>query len=209
MTAFIDAYEWIDTYKKAGEYDTAIMAARELLLKVKSGITYYSDAQKKVITLANSNISEVAKAAKDKSKIIDHELKSLYMWEEKLRKIVVMCEELKAKEAQRLVQARIQGEIQQEITLIRSHIKKNEISQAYHLSKKLLASHHDSKEAVDMLNKTQKLYNKAKLKEDQRLDEEKKRGRFLQEAGISTKVIDASSANEEDAPKEKWTGKLQ
>lgn len=151
------------------------MAARELLLKVKSGITYYSDAQKKVITLANSNISEVATAAKNKSKIIDHELKSLYTWEEKLRKVIARCEDLKAKELQRLEQARIEGEIEQELTLIRSHIKKNEVSQAYHLSKKLLASHHDSKKAVDMLNKTQKLYNKVKLKEDQRLDDEKKR----------------------------------
>ncbi len=150
----------------------------------------------------------MAKAAKEKNKIIDYELKNLYKCEEKLRKMIVICEELKAKEVGRLEQVRLQGEIQQEIILIRSHIKKGEISQAYHLSKKLLASYRDSKEAIEVLNKTQRLYNKVKLKEDQRLDEEKKRGRFLQEAGISTKVIDETLANKENTPKEKWTEKL-
>ncbi len=36
VTGFIDAYKWILTYNKAEEYETAIMACRELLLKVKS-----------------------------------------------------------------------------------------------------------------------------------------------------------------------------
>lgn len=102
VTAFIDAYRWIETYMKAGEYDTAIMAVRELLLKVKTGVTYYLNAQKKVSTLATSNIQEVAKAAKSKHKIIESELQSLHEWEEKLRKMIEVCEDQRAKQFTRL-----------------------------------------------------------------------------------------------------------
>lgn len=196
VTAFIDAYQWIETYIKAGEYDTAIMAVRELLLKVKTGITYYLNAQKKVATLASSNIQEVAKAAKAKNRVIDDELTSLHGWEEKLRKMIVVCEELKAKQSARLEQDRIRGEIHQEVNVIRGHIKKNEISQAYHLAKKLLSSHHDSKEAIEILNKTQSLYGKSKTKEDHRLEDEKKREKFLREVGITMKKKEEEALNE-------------
>lgn len=184
VTAFMDAYQWIETYIKAGEYDTAIMAIRELLLKVKSGVTYYLNAQKKVATLASSNIHEVAKAAKSKNKIIDAELQHLHEWEDKLRKAIVICEESKSKQMQRLEAERIKGEIHLEIVAIKNHIKKNEISQAYHLSKKLLSAHHDSQEAIDILNRTQNLYNKSRSKEDQRLEETKKQEKFFREVGI-------------------------
>ena len=65
MVAFNEAINWVETYIKAEEYETAMMATRELILKVKSGITYYLDAEKKVATLATSNIEEVAKKAKE------------------------------------------------------------------------------------------------------------------------------------------------
>lgn len=210
VTAFVDAYRWIETYMKAGEYDTAIMAVRELLLKVKTGITYYLNAQKKVATLASSNIQEVAKAAKAKNKIIDSELQSLHEWETKLRKIIQICEELKAKQTARLEQERIKGEIHLEVTNIKNHIKKQEISQAYHLAKKLLSSHHDSKEAIEILNKTQELYGKSKTKEDRRLEDEKKREKFLREAGISMKKKEEAEENGENEKKRfNWFGKFR
>lgn len=210
VTAFVDAYRWIETYMKAWEYDTAIMAVRELLLKVKTGITYYLNAQKKVATLASSNIQEVAKAAKAKNKIIDSELQSLHEWETKLRKIIQTCEELKSKQTARLEQERIKGEIHLEVTNIKNHIKKQEISQAYHLAKKLLSSHHDSKEAIEILNKTQDLYSKSKTKEDRRLEDEKKREKFLREAGISMKKKEAAEENSENEKRRfNWFGKLR
>ncbi len=200
VTAFIDAYRWIETYMKAGEYDTAIMAVRELLLKVKTGVTYYLNAQKKVSTLATSNIQEVAKAAKSKYKIIESELQSLHEWEEKLRKMIDVCEDQRAKQFTRLEIERVRWEIHMEVTVIKSHIKKNEITQAYHLAKKLLSSHHDSKEAIDILNKTQNLYNKSKTKEDHRLEDEKKREKFLREVGVTMKKKE-DEKNEEDEKK--------
>lgn len=193
---------------KAGEYDTAIMAVRELLLKVKSGVTYYLSAQKKVATLAASNIQEVSRAAKSKHKIIESELQSLLEWEEKLRKLITACEEQKLKQMSRLEQERIRGEIHMEAMAIKSHIKKNEITQAYHLAKKLLSSHHDSKEAIDILNKTQNLYNKSKTKEDHRLEDEKKREKFLREVGVSIKKKDEESTDEE-SKKSHWFQKIK
>jgi serine phosphatase RsbU (regulator of sigma subunit) len=208
VTAFAEAYKWIETYMKAGEYDTAIMAVRELLLKVKTGVTYYLNAQKKVATLATSNIQEVAKAAKSKHKIIESELQSLHEWEEKLRKLITICEEQKSKQHARLEQDRVRGEIHQEVTVIRAHIKKNEITQAYHLAKKLLSTHHDSKEAIDILNKTQSLYGKSKTKEDHRLEDEKKREKFLREVGVTMKKKEDA---EDDGEKKsfKWIDRIK
>jgi len=186
------------------------MAVRELLLKVKTGTTYYLNAQKKVATLASSNINEVAKAAKAKNKIIDAELQSLHEWEEKLRKMIQTCEELKNKQTKKLDQERIKGEIHLEVINIKTHIKKQEISQAYHLAKKLFSAHHDSKKASDILQKTENLYTKSKTKEDRRLEDEKKRERFLREAGISLKKKEDA---EEEAGKEKqgsrWFSKIR
>lgn len=95
MVAFNEAFSWIETYVKAEEYETAIMATRELMLKVKSGITYYLDAEKKVATLASSNIEDIAKKAKQKAKIIEREMKSLHQLELKLVKLIERIEILK------------------------------------------------------------------------------------------------------------------
>lgn len=91
---FQDAYEWILTYKKAKQYHTAVMAARELLLKIKSGITYYVSAEKKIAVLASSNIENIAKTAKEKQKTIEKTLSTLYHWESKIHKLILVCEEL-------------------------------------------------------------------------------------------------------------------
>lgn len=202
VTGFIDAYKWIETYAKAGEYDTALMATRELLLKVKTGITYYLEAQKKVATLASSNIAEVAKKAKSKNRIIDSELDHLYRWETKLRNTIVDCEEKKAKQLEKQEKLRIEAEIQKEIRDIKEHLRKNEVSQAYHLAKKLLAAHHDSQEAIDILHKTQNIYNKSKGKEESQVEESKKRDRFFREAGI--KVEKKEQIEEEQATQKEW-----
>ncbi|MFZ4461986.1 MAG: hypothetical protein ACOYN2_05820 [Patescibacteria group bacterium] len=63
VTDFSDAYDWIVTYQKSEEYDNAIMAARELLLKIKTGITYFNSAERKIAVLAASNIPSISKTA--------------------------------------------------------------------------------------------------------------------------------------------------
>jgi hypothetical protein len=68
---------WIETYIAAHEYDTAMIASRELLLKTKAGVTYYLSAEKKVKVLAISNIPAIAKASSIKLKEIRKNLKLL------------------------------------------------------------------------------------------------------------------------------------
>jgi hypothetical protein len=83
---FKDAIAWIETYIAANEFDTGLIATRELLLKTKTEITFYIAAEKKVTVLASSNIPSVAKASTAKLKEIKKNLKALTERENTLRK---------------------------------------------------------------------------------------------------------------------------
>lgn len=60
ITDISDALAWIKTYRKALNFDTAIIATKELILKNKIGITYYENASRKISVLENSNIEKIA-----------------------------------------------------------------------------------------------------------------------------------------------------
>ncbi len=169
-------------------------------------MNYYTNAEKKVITLASSNLEEVAEAAKGKLKLIANELKALYEWETKLRKLIEVSEELKAKRDERLFKEKRIAEIKAEIKLIDDHIRKRETPQALHLAKKLAAAYFESPAATDTLDRVQKLYDKTRSKEELGAEEIKRRDRFFREAGI--KHVDQSADTLINTERKK-TGVLQ
>lgn len=83
---------WIKTYRRAGNFDTAIIATKELILKSRTGITYYENAGRKVAVLENSNIEKIAAAAREKRKQIDIILTGLYRELNNLEKLIVQIE---------------------------------------------------------------------------------------------------------------------
>lgn len=92
ITDISDALAWIKTYRKALNFDTAIIATRELILKMQTGITYYENVRRKVTILENSNIEKIAMKAREKRKKIDSILTGLYKEINNLEKIIVQIE---------------------------------------------------------------------------------------------------------------------
>jgi hypothetical protein len=92
ITDISDALAWIESYRKALNFDTAIIATRELILKSKTGITYYENILRKIAVLENSNIRKIAVAAKGKHKKIDLILLSLYKDINNLEKVIAQIE---------------------------------------------------------------------------------------------------------------------
>ncbi len=185
VKSFQDAYEWILTYRKAKEYHTAVLAARELLLKIKSGITYYSEAEKKISILWSSNLESVAKIAKEKRKVIEKNLSTFYHWEQKIHKLILDCERLESEAKSEKEKLQIEAEITAEIKVIQDLITKKEFANALHHAKKLASAHYHSKRTTETLLKTQKQYDKHVKNEKKEDVSEKKIARFLQESWIT------------------------
>ena len=181
---FTDAFDWIVTYRKAEEYDTSVMASRELILKVKTGITYYANAEKKVASLASSNIDSIVPAAKAKLKVIETHLKHLRKWEEKIRDEIKTCESLSAKKRERMAKEKVELEIRKEVSEIEALFRKRNYTEALHMAKRFASVHVESKKAMDILFKAQRLNDKFIKKESGNSVSEKKLGRFFQEMGI-------------------------
>lgn len=95
ITDISDAILWIKTYRRAHDFDTALFATRELILKNKTGITYYEEAIKKIAVLENSNIDKIAQAAIAKRKKINNILEALYKELVILEKIMIQTEKEK------------------------------------------------------------------------------------------------------------------
>ena len=92
ITDISDALDWVKTYRKAGNFDTAIIATKELILKNQTGITYYESALRKIAVLENSNIEKIAASAREKHKKIDTVLTTLYKELNNLEKLIVEIE---------------------------------------------------------------------------------------------------------------------
>ncbi len=88
ITDISDAISWIKTYRKALNFDLAIMATKELILKNQTSITYYENTQRKIAVLENSNIEQIATRAKEKRQKIDKVIISLYKDLRSLEKIL-------------------------------------------------------------------------------------------------------------------------
>ena len=115
------------------------MATKELILKNKTGITYYENALKKIRVLENSNIEKIATAARGKRKKIDMVLIELYRELNNLEKIVVQIEKERLDEQsieeQKAQKIKFKLRIQ-EITAI---LKEGDYIHALPLAKKLIS----------------------------------------------------------------------
>jgi hypothetical protein len=184
ITDISDALAWIKTYRKAGNFDTALIATKELILKSQTGITYYENAERKIAVLESSNITKIAVAAKEKRKKIDNILIILYKEINELEKIVAQIEkeritkkDIEEKEAQKLG-------FKLHIQEIKDYLSKKDYSYALSLSKKLVSDFPHESKASEMLTKIQKLYDKEKNKQGKNQEKEEKLKSILKEAGV-------------------------
>ena len=92
ISDILDALAWIKTYRKSGDFNTALIATKELILKNQIGITYYENVLRKVAVLENSNIAKIATNAKEKRKKIDSMLTNLYKELSNLEKLIYEIE---------------------------------------------------------------------------------------------------------------------
>ncbi len=115
VTDFTEAYEWIETYKKAKEYETAQMAGRELLLKIRTSVNYYVIATRKIEILTTSNIDTIATAARAKLKIVKEYTEKLTRWENKISALLKEIENLHTLKKEKIARENTQAQLTAEI----------------------------------------------------------------------------------------------
>lgn len=134
-----DALEWIKTYRKAQSFDTAVIATKELILKSRTGITYYENALRKVAVLENSNIEKIAKKAKEKRQKIDTAINTLYKEVNDLEKLIIDIEKERLNkisvEEQKAQKVRFKIHTQE----IKDILSKKEYAHALSFAKKLVS----------------------------------------------------------------------
>lgn len=140
ITDISDALAWVKTYRKAGNFHTAIIAVRELILKIQISITYYENAERKVSVLENSNIEKIAKAAKEKRKKIDLVLSGLYKEVNRLEKILVQTEKEHLDKKSQEEHAAQKMKFKLNSQEIKDTIGKKDYSHALALAKKLVSN---------------------------------------------------------------------
>ena len=134
-----DALEWIKTYRRAHNFDTAVIATKELILKSRTGITYYENALRKVAVLENSNIEKIAKKAKEKRQKIDTAINTLYKEVSDLEKLIIDIEKERLNkisvEEQKAQKVRFKIHAQE----IKDILSKKEYAHALSFAKKLVS----------------------------------------------------------------------
>lgn len=183
ITDISDALAWIKTYRKARDFNTAIMAAKELILKTNTGITYYENAERKVAVLENSNIEKIATAAKEKRKKIGNILSDLYKKLSHLENIVdqIENERLKEKIAEENRAQKIKFKLHSQE--IRGALDRKDYPHALSGAKKLVSDFPHETQALQILTKVQKLYNQKKAREEKEQGTTSKLEGILQEVG--------------------------
>ncbi len=134
-----DALAWIKTYRKAQNFDTAVMATKELILKSRTGITYYENALRKIAVLENSNIEKIAKKAKEKRQKIDNAINTLYKEVSDLERLIIDIEKERVNkisvEEQKAQKVRFKIHAQE----IKDILSKKEYAHALSFAKKLVS----------------------------------------------------------------------
>lgn len=175
---------WIKSSKNSGDFETAIIATKELILKNKSAINYYENAERKISVLENSNIEKIARKAKEKQKKVSTILVSLYKDLNTLEKTLAQVEK------ERLDKQVVEEQRAQK-TAFKLHSKeihnllvKKDYIHALSLSKKLVSDFPTEHEALDILTKTQKLFDIEKKKQEKNREKEDKLKSILEEVGV-------------------------
>ncbi len=134
-----DALAWIKTYRKAQNFDTAVIATKELILKSRTGITYYENALRKIAVLENSNIEKIAKKAKEKRQKIDSAINTLYKEVSDLERLIIDIEKERVNkisvEEQKAQKVRFKIHAQE----IKDILSKKEYAHALSFAKKLVS----------------------------------------------------------------------
>lgn len=184
ITDISDALSWIKTYRKALNFDTAIIATKELILKNQTGITYYENIGRKIAVLENSNIEKIAMKAKEKRKKVTAILANLYKELANLEKILVQIEE------ERLAKQNIEEQKSQKIRFklhsqeIQDALGSKDYTHALSHAKKLVSDFPNESGALHILTKTQNLYSKHRIKQEKDKEKEDKLKNILREAGV-------------------------
>lgn len=183
VTDFSDAVEWIKAYRKSGNYDTALMAAHEILLKVKSSINYNERAERKIAVLESSNIEEVAKTAKAKHRELEHRLKHFYKWERTISQIVDEVRHEKAEAEEKAVENRQKLRFADMEKEIKGLFKKKEYLKALQAARALSQTFEGNPKALKILTKAQDLHEKQKTKAEKQAEMQKRLQKFFDEVG--------------------------
>lgn len=183
VTDFTDAIEWINTYRKAGNYDTALMATHELLLKIKSAINWSEQAERKTSVLESTNLEDVAKKASEKKRQLQVRLDSLYKWERTISKLIddLKHEKVTAEEkAAELHQLRRFADMENEV---KGHMKKKDYVKALQSARALVGTFEGNPKAMKLLTKVQDLSEKQKSKAERQAENQKRLQKFFEEIG--------------------------
>ncbi len=139
ITDISDALAWIKTYRKAGNYTTAITAAKELVLKSQTSITYYESALRKIAVLENTNVESISKKAKEKHAQIDAILSGLHKELNSLDKLIADIEKERTDklsvEEQKIQRIKFKQHVQE----IQKIITKKDYLHALSFAKKLVS----------------------------------------------------------------------
>ncbi len=185
ISDFDKALYFINTYKKAKDYKTAIMAIRELILKHKTSITYYEEAQRKLYTLEASNIDAISKSASEKIKKIKSILDTIYRRLSILEKNLLEVERMKQKMEDELRSNTEREQIKFRKSEVTEAIKKKDYARALVLSKKFVFDFQSNKIALDVLKYSQRLYDKERLNKEKDKIKKERISKTLQEAWIN------------------------
>ncbi|MFB0964429.1 MAG: PP2C family protein-serine/threonine phosphatase [Patescibacteria group bacterium] len=183
VTDFTDAVEWINTYRKAGNYDTALMATHELLLKIKSGINWSEQAERKATVLESTNLEDVAKTANAKKRQLQARLDGLYKWERTISKLIddLKHEKVTAEEkAAELHQLRRFADMENEV---KAQLKKKDYVKALQAARALVGTFEGNPKAMKLLTKVQDISEKQKSKSERQAENQKRLQKFFEEVG--------------------------
>lgn len=190
ISEFDEALYFIKTYEKAEDFKNWILATRELILKHKSWINYYEEELKKLYSLESSNIANIAKVAKDKIKKRKEVLDTLYKRLSILEKYLMDIEKRKEKKEQSTKASMELERFKFKKGELLDFIKKKDYIKAIVHAKKMVYDFPNSKEALHLLQKTQKLYDSDKLKKDKERAKKEKIQKTLNEFWIDTKEFE-------------------
>ncbi|EKE26050.1 MAG: hypothetical protein ACD_4C00459G0014 [uncultured bacterium (gcode 4)] len=182
---FKDAFSYIKMYEKISDYNNAIYATRELILKTKSAINYNEEVLKKLYTMESSNIESVSRTAQEKIKKIKKIIDSLYLRLSSLDVILRKFEQKNENEKIKLKKEQDDFAFKKQSKEIKLYISKKDYLKALSISKKLVFDFPNNKEALNILTKVQSLHTKEKNNKEKESKKSEKIDQILWDLWVS------------------------
>lgn len=191
VTDFSDAVDWINAYRKAGNYDTALMATHELLLKIKSAINWSEQAERKTAVFESTNIEDIAKKATAKRKELQHRLESLYKWERSISKLIDDLKHEKVTAEEKAAELHQLGRFKDMENEVKFHLKKKDYVKAIQAARALVGTFEGNPKAVKLLTKVQDMSDKQKTRAEKHAENQKRLQEIFKEVGADIRGIGA------------------